>query len=367
LYVFFDCTGLNIETHNDKFQTGEYIMAIVDELNAGRINNVEISSAVLQIFNNNPFTKIINNTGGQPVPIPMVSYLCTKNEDETYANEYYTAENGYDNISLIVPVVTHARFDDIYMFSKSPLTGEYTNIKRFALFYDETEDSVENIHTENDESSEEGDESSSDDESSEEGDESSSDEESDEEGDESSSDEEGEEESVEEGEEESVEEGEEESVEEGEEESVEEGEEESVEEGEEESVEEGEEESVEEGDEESVEEGDEESVEEGDEESVKEGEEESVEEGEEEGEDEEGEDESTDEESSEEGEAEGEESSEEESGSGTESGSESGSVSGSSDENSVHELELEENAVFTFKENDQTYYGTYSLESFTEL
>jgi hypothetical protein len=224
LYVFFDCTGLNIETHNDKFQTGEYIMAIVDELNAGRINNVEISSAVLQIFNNNPFTKIINNTGGQPVPIPLVSYLCTKNEDETYTNEYYTAENGYDNISLIVPVVTHARFDDIYMFSKSPLTGEYTNIKRFALFYDETEDSVENIDTENDESSEEGDESSSDDESSEEGHE-------------SSSDEEGEEDSVEEGEEDSVEEGEEESVEEGEEESVEEGEEESVEEGEEESVE----------------------------------------------------------------------------------------------------------------------------------
>jgi hypothetical protein len=286
LYVFFDCTGLNIETHSDKFQTGEYIMAIVDELNSGRINNVEINSDVLQIFNNNPFTKIINSVGGEPVPCPVISYLCTKNEDETYANEYYTAENGYDNISLIVPVVAHAKFDDIYMFSKSPLTGEYNNIKRFALFYDKTEDDVENMDNEEDD-----------------------------------------EESIESGEEESVESGEEESVESGEEESVESGEEESMESGEEESVESGEEESIESGEEESVESGEEESLEE---ESVESGEEESLLE------------ESIDGESSESG-------------------------SGSSDESSALELELEENAVFTFKENEQTYYGTYSLESFTEL
>jgi hypothetical protein len=269
LYVFFDCTGLNIETHSDKFQTGEYIMAIVDELNTGRINNVEISSDVLQIFNNNPFTKIINMASGEPVPRPIVSYLCTKNEDETYANEYYTAENGYDNISLIVPVVTHIKFDDIYMFSKSPLTGEYNNIKRFALFYDETEYDVENMDNESDEPSEE------------------------------------------------------------------DGDEESVEDGDEE-------ESVEDGDEESLEEGDEESLEEGDEESLEEGEEE-----------ESG--------SSEEG---------EESSSGSESGSyDEGteSMSSSSDESSIPELELSENAVFTFKETEKTYYGTYSLESFTEL
>jgi len=296
LYVFFDCTGLNIETHSDKFQTGEYIMAIVDELNAGRINNVVISSDVLQIFNNNPFTKAINMASGEPVPSPVISYLCMKNEDETYANEYYSAENGYDSISLIAPIVTHARFDDIYMFSKTPLTGEYNNIKRFALFYDETEDDVENMDTESDESSEE--------------------------------------ESVEE---DSSEEGDEESVEEGDEESIEEGE--HVEEEEEDSSEES---SVEEGEEESVEEGEEESVEEEDEESVESGEEED-EEDEESG-------------SSEEG---------DESSSGSESGTESGTVS--SDESSVPELELAENAVFTFTENEQTYYGTYSLESFTEL
>jgi hypothetical protein len=338
LYVFFDCTGLSIETHSDKFQTGEYIMAIVDELNAGRINNIEISSDVLQIFNNNPFTKIINSARGEPIPIPTISYLCTKNDYETYANEYYTAENRYDNISLVIPTVTHARFEDIYMFSKTPLTGEYNNIKRFAMFYDETDYDVENMDTDNHESSDESSEESSDEE---------------------ESVEEGEEESVEEGEEESLEEGEEESLEEGEEESLEEGDEESVEEGDEESVEEGEEESVEEGEEESVEEGEEESVEEGEEESVEEGEEESVEEGEEESV-EEGEEESTGEEG-------------EESVSGTESGSsdeESASVSGSSEtseESSIPELELAENAVFTFKENEQTFYGTYSLESFTEL
>jgi hypothetical protein len=368
LYVFFDCTGLNIETHSDKFQTGEYIMAIVDELNTGRINNVEISSDVLQIFNNNPFTKIINSASGEPVPGPIISYLCTKNEDETYANEYYSAENGYENISLIVPVVTHAKFDDIYMFSKSPLTGEYNNIKRFALFYDETEDVVENMDNESEEESVE--EESVEEESVEE---------------ESGEEESGEEESVksvEEGEEESVEEsGEEESVEEsGEEESVEEeGEEESVEEsGEEESGEEesGEEESGEEesGEEESGEEesGEEESGEEesGEEESVEEesveeesSEEKSVEEGDEESSEESGEDESAEEDEEESS----EESSGEESWSGTESGSESSSVSGSSDESSITELELAENTVFTFTENEQTYYGTYSLESFTEL
>ena len=252
LYVFFDCTGLNIETYSDKFQTGEYIMAIVDELNTGRINNVEISNDVLQIFNNNPFTKVINMASGEPVPIPMISYLCMKNEDETYANEYYTAENGYDNISLIAPIVTHSRFDDIYMFSKTPLTGEYNNIKRFALFYDETEDEVENMDNESEESSEEElvEEDSSEESSSEEG-------------------------------------GDVEAENSSEESSSEEDEDVDVEE----SVEEGEEESS--------------------------------------------------------------------------SGSESGSIS--SDESSIPELELKENAVFTFKENEQTYYGTYSLESFTEL
>ena len=315
LYVFFDCTGLNIETHSDKFQTGEYIMAIVDELNAGRINNVEIRGDVLQIFNNNPFTKIINMASGEPVPSPMISYLCTKNEDETYANEYYSSENGYDSISLIAPVVAHARFDDIYMFSKTPLTGEYNNIKRFALFYDETEDDIENMDTESDESSEE---------------------------------ESVEEDSIEEGDEEG-EEGDESSSEEGDEESVEEGDEESVEEGDEESIEEGEDVEKEEdsSEESSVEEEDEESgsSEEGDEESVEEeGEAESVEE---------------------EGEAESVEEEGDESSSGSESGTESGS--GSSDESSIPELELAENAVFTFKESEQTYYGTYSLESFTEL
>lgn len=323
LYVFFDCTGLNIETHSDKFQTGEYIMAIVDELNVGRINNMEIRSDVLQIFNNNPFTKIINMASGEPVPGPMISYLCTKNEDETYENEYYTDENGYDSISLIAPVVTHARFDDIYMFSKTPLTGEYNKIKRFALFYDETEDDVENMDTED--SSQEGED----------------------------------EESVEEGDE-----GDEESMEEGDE-----GHESSSDEGED--GEEGHESSSDE--EESMEEGDEESVEEGHESSSEEGEDGDDEESAEEGE----EDEDGYESSSEEGEAlvdeesvegdEEESSSGSESWSGTESGTESVSGSSSSDESSIPELELAENAVFTFTENEQTYYGTYSLESFTEL
>ena len=343
LYVFFDCTGLNIETHSDKFQTGEYIMAIVDELNVGRINNMEIRSDVLQIFNNNPFTKIINMASGEPVPGPIISYLCTKNEDETYTNEYYTDENGYDSISLIAPVVTHARFDDIYMFSKTPLTGEYNKIKRFALFYDETEDDVENMDNEGEEeSSQEGED----------------------------------EESMEEGEEESMEEGEEESMEEGDEESMEEGDE-----GDEESMEEGEEghesssdegEDGEEGHESSSNE--EESMEEGDEDSVEEGYESSNEEGED-GDDEESvegyesssaEGEALVDEESVEGDEE-ESSSGSESWSGTESGSGSSTYSGSSDESSIPELELAENAVFTFTENEQTYYGTYSLESFTEL
>jgi hypothetical protein len=299
LYVFFDCTGLNIETHSDKFQTGEYIMAIVDELNTGRINNVEINSDVLQIFNNNPFTKIINTVGGEPVPSPIISYLCTKNEDETYANEYYTVESGYDNISLIVPVVTHVKFDDIYMFSKTPITGEYNNIKRFALFYDENDEDVENVdNVEDHEESENGEESISD-----------------------------------------------EGAEVGDDESLEEEESSDEESGKEELVEDA-------GDEESLEEEESGEEESGEEES---GEEESGEE--ESGEEESGEDESGEEESGE------EESGEEESG--EEESSESGSSS--SDEISVKELELEENAVFTFKENEQTYYGTYSLETFIEL
>ena len=163
LYVFFDCTGLNIHIKEEKFRTGEYTMAIVDELNNGRINDIEIEPNILQIFNNNPFTMVINTYNGVSVPIPIIAYMCSQTDDDnTYVNEYYNdnADNEYGTLNLIYPMVTHAKFGDIYMFTKVPLNGDYNRVKRFAVFYDKVTDEEDQGEEGEEESSEEGEEDS---------------------------------------------------------------------------------------------------------------------------------------------------------------------------------------------------------------
>ena len=142
LYVFFDCTGLHIELYNDKFKNTDYIFAIVDEINKGKINDTPISNDTITMFKQNPFITEINTRNGEPIISPIIAYICTENEDN-YTNVY----NNDDTlkISLIPPQITHPEYGNIYVFSSMVLTGDYNNIKRFALFYEEQNDENENM------------------------------------------------------------------------------------------------------------------------------------------------------------------------------------------------------------------------------
>jgi len=143
LYVFFDCTGLHIELYNDKFKNTDYIFAIVDEINKGKINDTPISNDTITMFKQNPFITEINTRNGEPIISPIIAYICTENEDNNYTNVY----NNDDTlkISLIPPQITHPEYGNIYVFSSMVLTGDYNNIKRFALFYEEQNDENENM------------------------------------------------------------------------------------------------------------------------------------------------------------------------------------------------------------------------------
>jgi hypothetical protein len=156
IYVFFDCTDITIDFEH--FKSQDYIFAIVDEINKEKIYNMNINKNILALFQNNKFVTELNTLDGEPILIPKIAYICNKNEDNEYINEYYDDEYTMDIVS---PQVNHNNFDDIYLFSREPLNGEYKNIKRFALFYDENNineketTKTENMDVENDDNKEE--------------------------------------------------------------------------------------------------------------------------------------------------------------------------------------------------------------------
>ena len=353
LYVFFDCTGLNIQLHSDKFKHGGFLYAVVEELNVGRINDIEIEPDVLRIFNNNAFTKTLNSLKGEPIMCPIVSYLCKKDEHGKYVNEYYSDaddSDGYNELLLTIPMVHHDRYDNMYMFSKLPLTGEYKHIRRFALFYDNTvNNKVIEAETETPAAEEKEDETKTEEEEAEDDDE-----DDDEDEDE---DDETEEKEAEETEESEAEESEEKEAEESEEKEAEESEEKEAEESETEETEESEEKEAEESEEKETEESEEKEAD--DETEEKETEDETEEKETEDEAESEPEDEA-------ESETEDEEESETEDESETEEESEPEDEAESETE-AEELLELDENVVFIFKDMDKTYYGTYSTDMFIEI
>jgi len=146
LYVFFDCTGLHIDVYNDKFKTNDYIFAIVDEINKRKINDVYIDTDIVTLFQKNPFITELNTRNGEPIILPIISYICSENDDEKYTNIYnFVNENETDDILLIPPQINHPNYHDTYVFSEKALSGIYTNIKRFALFYEDFIQETENM------------------------------------------------------------------------------------------------------------------------------------------------------------------------------------------------------------------------------
>ena len=152
LYVFFDCTDLHIDVYNNKFKTNEYVFAIVDEINKRKINDVYIDNEDVTIFQKNPFITELNTRNGEPIIIPTVSYICSENDDKNYINIYNDVnENDTDDILLIPPQINHSTYHDTYVFSMKALSGNYINIKRFALFYEDFIQETENMDVSSDE------------------------------------------------------------------------------------------------------------------------------------------------------------------------------------------------------------------------
>ena len=181
LYVFFDCTGLYIDVYNDKFKTNDYIFAIVDEINKSKINNVYIDNDIITLFQKNPFITELNTRNGEPITLPIISYICSENKDNIYTNLYNDinengiGENMTDNILLIPPQINHPIYHGTYVFSSKALNGNYTNIKRFALLYEDFIQETENMEVETEENEEETEETENLDQSNEEDEESDSD------------------------------------------------------------------------------------------------------------------------------------------------------------------------------------------------
>ena len=174
LYVFFDCTGLYIDVYNDKFKTNDYIFAIVDEINKSKINNVYIDNDIITLFQKNPFITELNTRNGEPITLPIISYICSENKDNIYTNLYNDInENGIDenitdNILLIPPQINHPIYHGTYVFSSKALNGNYTNIKRFALLYEDFIQETENMDQSSEEDEQETEETENMDQSSEE-------------------------------------------------------------------------------------------------------------------------------------------------------------------------------------------------------
>jgi len=169
LYVFFDCTDLHIDVYNNKFKTNEYVFAIVDEINKRKINDIYIDNEDVTLFQKNPFITELNTRNGEPIIIPTISYICSENDDKNYINIYNDVnENDTDDILLIPPQIKHPIYHDTYVFSMKALSGNYINIKRFALFYEDFIQETENIDESSEEDEEEMEENENIDESSEE-------------------------------------------------------------------------------------------------------------------------------------------------------------------------------------------------------
>jgi len=156
LYVFFDCTDLHIDVYNNKFKTNEYVFAIVDEINKRKINDVYIDNDIITLFQKNSFITELNTRNGEPVVMPIISHICSENDDKNYINLYNDVnENDTDDILLIPPQINHPIYHDTYVFSTKALNGNYTNIKRFALFYEELIQETENMEIETEENDKE--------------------------------------------------------------------------------------------------------------------------------------------------------------------------------------------------------------------
>ena len=126
IFVFFDCSKLNIVINND--ENNKLYKGLLSDLITGSLYNKTIEANSVYIFNEYPFLSNIKDRFDNNIENPISGYLC-EYENNTFQN--VLKEN--DKVSLITEKVEHDLFGYMYLFSEKPLIDDM-NIKRYALF-----------------------------------------------------------------------------------------------------------------------------------------------------------------------------------------------------------------------------------------
>ena len=143
IFVFFDCSKLNIVVNND--ENNRFYKGLLNDLIVGSLYNKSIETNSVHLFNDYPFLSNIKDRFNNNIENPTSGYLCDY-ENNVYQN--VLKEN--DKVSLITEKVEHDLFGYMYLFSEKPLIDDI-NIKRFALFVTPDIPVLEDIHENADE------------------------------------------------------------------------------------------------------------------------------------------------------------------------------------------------------------------------
>jgi len=114
--------------------------ATLDEImNKKLLLGQQIDDSVYELFTQNRFLSTITYASNKNVPTPVTVYLCKYNDNGELENVYYKdGENNKTSLSLIDYSVDHETFGVIYIFSSKPINNDFSNIKRYSLFIDDS-------------------------------------------------------------------------------------------------------------------------------------------------------------------------------------------------------------------------------------
>jgi hypothetical protein len=134
IYAFYENIGEPIQP---KLGTA---LCIIDEIiNTKKILDFPIHESIINLFNENQELVDMEDEDNSLLENPIVAYLCKKNGS---AYENIISESSMDDIDT---TVSHEKFGNVYLFTKTPInsTGTFFSFfsgskkpKRFALFLD---------------------------------------------------------------------------------------------------------------------------------------------------------------------------------------------------------------------------------------
>jgi hypothetical protein len=133
LYIFIDCTKIIIQN-----MTPVTINEIIEHK---KLLDIEIENDIIELFNENAIITNILDNNNKPLLSPVIAYICKLNEQDEYENVYITDTS---TLSLINPTIEidDETDDEFFIFSLEPLTNNYINISRYALYMIDVTDMV---------------------------------------------------------------------------------------------------------------------------------------------------------------------------------------------------------------------------------